>query len=112
MLRTIARPPDRSLNGSGCRPPRPPGDQAGARLLRRGYSFVEGSDRLGRLDAGLYFLACSAAIPRKQLVPVQQRLSGKHNEAMNEYITHVASGLYAITPGVRRGGFWGERLLA
>ena len=31
---------------------------------------------------------------------------------MNEYITHVASGLYAIPPGVRRGGWWGETLFS
>ena len=30
-----------------------PDFNAGARLLRRGYNFVDGSDGLGRLDAGL-----------------------------------------------------------
>ena len=29
----------------------------GARMLRRGYNFVDGSDALGGLDAGLFFLA-------------------------------------------------------
>jgi deferrochelatase/peroxidase EfeB len=32
---------------------------------------------------------------------------------MNEYITHVASGLYAIPPGVRTSGdWWGRALFA
>src|ERR1700754_1227218 len=89
----------------------PPPSNSGAQLLRRGYSFVDGSDGLGRLDAGLYFLAYQRD-PRTQFVRIQQRLAGKHNDAMNEYITPVASGLYAIAPGVRRGGFWGDTLLA
>jgi deferrochelatase/peroxidase EfeB len=87
-----------------------PTSNGGAALLRRGYSFVDGSDGLGRLDAGLYFLAYQRD-PRTQFVRIQRRLAGKHNDAMNEYITHVASGLYAIPPGVRRGGFWGDTLL-
>ena len=29
----------------------------GVRILRRGYSFTDGTDGLGRLDAGLFFLA-------------------------------------------------------
>lgn len=88
-----------------------PSSNGGAQLLRRGYSFVDGSDGLGRLDAGLYFLAYQRD-PRTQFVPIQQRLAGKHNDAMNEYITHVGSGLYAIPPGVHRGGFWGQTLLS
>jgi deferrochelatase/peroxidase EfeB len=87
-----------------------PSSNGGAQLLRRGYSFVDGTDGLGRLDAGLYFLAYQRD-PRTQFVRIQQRLAGKHNDAMNEYITHVASGLYAIPPGVSRGGFWGDTLL-
>jgi deferrochelatase/peroxidase EfeB len=89
-----------------------PDTNGGARLLRRGYSFVDGSDDLGRLDAGLYFLAYQRD-PRAQFVRIQQRLAGKHNDAMNEYITHVASGLYAIPPGVQtRGDWWGRALFA
>jgi deferrochelatase/peroxidase EfeB len=34
-----------------------PDHNGGAKLLRRGYNFVDGSDGLGRLDAGLFFLA-------------------------------------------------------
>ena len=40
----------------------------GAELLRRGYNFVDGSDGLGRLDAGLFFLAYQRD-PRKQFIP-------------------------------------------
>ena len=40
------------------------------RSLRRGYNFVDGSDGLGRLDAGLFFIAYQRD-PRNQFVPVQ-----------------------------------------
>ncbi|HEY0694845.1 MAG TPA: iron uptake transporter deferrochelatase/peroxidase subunit, partial [Kribbella sp.] len=46
----------------------------GAELLRRGYNFVDGSDGLGRLDAGLFFLAYQRD-PREQFIPIQQQLS-------------------------------------
>jgi deferrochelatase/peroxidase EfeB len=89
-----------------------PDTNAGARLLRRGYSFVDGSDALGRLDAGLFFLAYQRD-PRRQFTAIQQRLAGKHNDLLNEYITHVGSGLYAIPPGVRDArDWWGRALLS
>ncbi|WP_432979713.1 iron uptake transporter deferrochelatase/peroxidase subunit [Dactylosporangium sp. CA-233914] len=82
----------------------------GARLLRRGYNFVDGSDGLGRLDAGLFFIAYQRD-PRKQFVPIQTRLS--RQDALNEYIRHVSSGLFACPPGVPAADdYWGRALLA
>ena len=46
----------------------------GVRILRRGYNFVDGSDGVGHLDAGLFFLAFKRDT-RKQYVPMQQALS-------------------------------------
>ncbi len=86
-----------------------PESNGGAEMLRRGYSFVDESDSLGRLDAGLFFLAF-VRDPRRQFVPIQQRLA--ENDAMNEYISHVGSGLWAVPPGARPGGFIGEGLFA
>jgi deferrochelatase/peroxidase EfeB len=80
-----------------------------ARLLRRGYNFVDGSDRLGRLDAGLFFLAYQRD-PRKQFIPVQANLAG--NDSLNEYIRHVGSAVFACPPGVQPGGWWGKTLFA
>ncbi|MDQ1483147.1 MAG: deferrochelatase/peroxidase EfeB [Actinomycetota bacterium] len=34
-----------------------PDHNSGARMLRRGYNFVDGSNGLGKLDAGLFFIA-------------------------------------------------------
>jgi deferrochelatase/peroxidase EfeB len=86
-----------------------PETNGGAEMLRRGYSFVDESDSLGRLDAGLFFLAF-VRDPHRQFVPVQQRLA--ENDTLNEYISHVGSGLWAVPPGVPRGGFLGEGLFA
>ncbi len=83
-----------------------PSANKGAELLRRGYNFVDGTDGLGRLDAGLFFLAYQRD-PRKQFVPVQRNLS---KDSLNEYIKHVGSGIFACPPGVQQGAFWGESL--
>jgi deferrochelatase/peroxidase EfeB len=87
-----------------------PTQNGGAYLLRRGYNFTDGSDGLGRLDAGLFFLAYQRD-PAKQFVVVQHHLSTK--DALNEYIRHVSSGLFACPPGVRDAGdYWGRALFA
>lgn len=85
-----------------------PSANDGHRILRRGYSFVDGSDGLGHLDAGLFFIAFCRD-PRTQYVPLQRRLSS--NDAMAEYLRHTGSGLWAVPPGVDPGGYWGQSLL-
>ncbi len=85
-----------------------PSSHGNAHLLRRGYNFVDGSDGLGRLDAGLFFIAYQRD-PRKQFVPVQMRLA--REDPLNEYIKHVSSGLFACPPGVRDASdYWGRAL--
>lgn len=86
-----------------------PDSNAGARLLRRGYSFIDGNDALGRLDAGLFFLAFQRD-PRTGFIPIQRRLA--RSDLLNEYIQHVGSAVFAIPPGITPGGYWGDTLLA
>jgi deferrochelatase/peroxidase EfeB len=82
----------------------------GERILRRGYSFTDGVDEsLGELEAGLFFI-CFQRDPQRQFVPIQRRLG--ENDALNEYIKHVGSAVFAVPPGARPGGFVGEGLLA
>jgi len=82
----------------------------GARLLRRGYNFVDGSDGLGRLNAGLFFIAYQRD-PRKQFVPVQRNLS--RTDLMNEYLKPVSQALFACPPGVAGpDDHWGRALFA
>jgi deferrochelatase/peroxidase EfeB len=86
-----------------------PANNSGATLLRRGYSFVDGSDGLGRLDAGLFFLAYQRD-PRTGFVQVQRSL---RNDVLNEYIRHTGSGVYACPPGVSGPDrWWGDTLFA
>ena len=81
----------------------------GVRLLRRGYNFTDGSDGVGHLDAGLFFIAfCRDA--GRQFVPMQRALAGK--DALNEYIEHNGSAVFACPPGVGPGGWWGETLFS
>jgi deferrochelatase/peroxidase EfeB len=81
----------------------------GERILRRGYSFTDGVDQsLGELEAGLFFI-CFQRDPAKQFVEIQRRLGS--SDALNEYIKHVGSAVFAVPPGARRGGYVGEALL-
>ncbi len=86
-----------------------PQQNGGAKILRRGYSFVDGTDGLGRLDAGLFFLAYQRD-PRDQFVRINAHLTTGKNDALNEYIQHVGSGLWACPPGVKAGEWWGQAL--
>ncbi|WP_431247746.1 iron uptake transporter deferrochelatase/peroxidase subunit [Leifsonia xyli] len=81
----------------------------GAQLLRRGYNFVDGNDELGRLNAGLFFIALQRD-PRTQFIPIQQRLAS--HDLMNEYLRHVGSGVFAVPPGARDGSYIGAGLFA
>ncbi|NMO50956.1 deferrochelatase/peroxidase EfeB [Actinoplanes sp. TBRC 11911] len=82
----------------------------GARLLRRGYNFVDGSDGLGRLNAGLFFIAYQRDV-RTGFVPIQMNLA--RHDALNEYIRHVSSALFACPAGVSGpDDFWGRSLFA
>jgi deferrochelatase/peroxidase EfeB len=85
-----------------------PATNGGIRLLRRGYSFTDGIDsQTGQLDGGLFFV-CFQRDPRTGFVPVQTRLAA--TDALNEFIRHVGSGLFAIPPGTVAGGYVGETL--
>jgi deferrochelatase/peroxidase EfeB len=82
-----------------------PSQNNGTRLLRRGYNFTDGSDSLGRLDAGLFFIAF-VRDPGKHYVPMQLQLSSK--DGLMEYLQHTGSGLWAVPPGVPERGYVGQ----
>ncbi len=84
-----------------------PSGNDGARLLRRGYSFTDGINPVtNQLDAGLFFIAFQRD-PRTHFIPIQRRLE---TDALNEYIRHTASGVYAVPPGTRPGSSIGATL--
>jgi deferrochelatase/peroxidase EfeB len=84
-----------------------PSSNGGARLLRRGYNFVDGNDELGRLDAGLFFLSFQRS--PQQFIDVQTSLAA---DGLNEYLKHVGSAIFAVPRGVREGEYVGQALFA
>jgi deferrochelatase/peroxidase EfeB len=81
-----------------------PATNEGQKILRRGYSYTDGTDpQTGSLDAGLFFIAYQKD-PRRQFIPIQTRLGS--SDGLNEYIKHVGSGLFAVPPGLSGPGDW------
>lgn len=83
-----------------------PATNGGIRILRRGYNFVDGNTDLGRLNAGLFFLSFQRSPDR--YITLQRSLS---TDAMNEYVRHVGSGLWAVPPAPAPGQSVGAGLL-
>lgn len=84
-----------------------PDHNAGVQMLRRGYNYVDGNDDMGRLSAGLFFIAF-VTDPRSHYLPMQSSLS--RNDLMMEYLQHIGSGLWAVPRGVRDGEYVGQAL--
>jgi deferrochelatase/peroxidase EfeB len=79
----------------------------GIRILRRGYNFTDGTDGVGHLDAGLFFIAYMRN-PGRQFVPMQRALA--KSDLLNEYIEHTGSAVFACPPGTQPGQWWGQSL--
>ncbi len=84
-----------------------PANNAGATMLRRGYSFDDGIDAAGQPDLGLFFQAFQTD-PHQVFVPIQHKLAT--SDALRRFIRHEGSAVFAIPPGASRGGFVGETL--
>jgi dye decolorizing peroxidase len=77
-------------------------------MLRRGYNYDEPPTATGLADAGLLFAAYQAD-PRTAFVSVQQRLAA--SDALNRWLTHVGSAVFALPPGPQEGEYVGQGLL-
>ena len=76
-------------------------------ILRRSYSYSDGIDpKTGQFDAGLLFIAFQKDPDR--FVKIQTNLGAV--DKMNEYVTHIGSGLFACFGGVKKGGYIGQDL--
>lgn len=84
-----------------------PHNNHGARMLRRAYNFVEGSDHFGHLSAGLFFIAY-VANPGRSFIPIQMNLS--RHDKMNEYVRYESSAIFACPRGLEQGQLWGNQL--
>ena len=86
-------------------------------MLRRGYSYNEGVNftaerwppwRQGlEYDAGLFFAAYQSD-PRTGFIKIFEKMS--KIDALNQYVTHVGSGIFACPPGVKKGEYIGQKL--
>ena len=81
----------------------------GARMLRRGYNFVDGSNSIGGLDAGLFFLAF-VRNPDTHFIPIQNKMASQ--DALMEYLKVNGSALFAVPPGIGEGEYVGQALFA
>lgn len=94
-----------------------PQENGGAELLRRSYSYDNGLSYIAErwppwrqgneFDAGLMFLAYQQD-PRTAFTKIFERMS--KFDMMNQYTTHIGSGLFAC-PGRMEGHYVGEELL-
>ncbi|UQX87588.1 Dyp-type peroxidase [Jatrophihabitans telluris] len=85
-----------------------PANNGGATMLRRGYSYDDGLRGDGAPDAGLFFQAFQTD-PREVFVPIQRKLAAR--DALERFIRHESSALFAVPPGAEEGGWVGQRLL-
>jgi len=86
-----------------------PDSNGGQRIMRRGYSFTDGMDSYGELDTGLFFI-CYQRDPRRQFIPIYTRLAA--TDALNEYVVHTGSAVFACPRGTTRGRWVGQGLFA
>lgn len=84
-----------------------PANNSGASMLRRGFSYDDGVNAAGQLDAGLFFQAFQTD-PHRVFVPIQHKLSA--TDALSRFIRHEASAVFAFPGGASAGGFVGEHL--
>ncbi len=84
-----------------------PKNNGGIRMLRRGFNYVDGNDRLGKLSAGLFFLSFQST--PAHFTTVQRALA---KDALGEYFVHIGSGLWAVPPGTKEGSYVGAGLFS
>ncbi len=77
-----------------------PQANAGATILRRGYSFDNGIDDQLKRDAGLLLLLYQRD-PRRQFIPLQSRLAER--DALTRFTRPVGSAVFGIPPGAAAG---------
>ena len=81
--------------------------RTGLHMLRRSYSYASGIDpRTGQFDAGLLFISFQKS--PAQFIGIQNALG--RLDKMNEYTTHIGSGLFACFGGVAPGQYIGQAL--
>ena len=81
--------------------------RTGVEMLRRSYSYSSGiNPATGQFDSGLLFISFQKS--PEQFIIIQNALG--RLDKMNEYTTHIGSGLFACFGGILQGGYIGQAL--
>jgi deferrochelatase/peroxidase EfeB len=81
-------------------------NNGGLKILRRSYNYTDGINQFGLLDAGLLFV--SYQNDPAHFEALQTKLGA--SDALNEYISHVGSGIFFVPPAPQEGSYIGEEM--
>jgi deferrochelatase/peroxidase EfeB len=94
-----------------------PVNNDGTQILRRSYSYNDGASFVAErwppwhqgieYDSGLFFQSYQKD-PRTGFVKLFDKMS--KIDALNQFTTHIGSGIFACPPGVEKGGYIGQGL--
>jgi deferrochelatase/peroxidase EfeB len=84
-----------------------PSNHGGARMLRRGYNIADGTNELGRMNAGLFFIGF-VRDPERQFVPIQAAMT--RSDALMEYLRFTQQSIFAVPPGTQDDEYIGQAL--
>jgi deferrochelatase/peroxidase EfeB len=80
----------------------------GIMIRRRSYSYTDGLDADGQLNAGLLFIAYQN--DPQHFIRIQNQL-GAH-DLLNEYIRHIGSAIFAVPPAPAQGHYIAQEMFA
>ncbi len=86
-----------------------PTNHGGARMLRRGYNIADGTNDIGRMNAGLFFIGF-VRDPAKQFIPIQKAMA--RSDILMEYLRFTQSSVFAVPPGIAQGQSIGHALFS
>lgn len=93
----------------------PPAGHPEQRILRRPFNWdIQPDPATGATSNTGQIFICFQKDPTRQFIPIQRRLD--QADRLNEWITHIGSAVYFVTPGVSasdpgRDAYWGAGLL-
>ena len=83
-------------------------NNGGLKILRRSYNYTDGLNQYGLLDAGLLFI--SYQNDPAHFETLQTKLGS--SDRLNEYISHIGSGIFFVPPAPKQGHYLAEGLFA
>ena len=84
----------------------PTENNGGIAMLRRGYNYVDGNDEVGRLNAGLFFIAFINSPERFAKVHTNMA----RDDMFVEYLKTTSSSVFLVPPGIKEGQYVGQPL--